>query len=495
MAGIQTADPMISTVTLVPASKALGFSGSTEALAASISTLALAASVIPTGLIADRAGRRRVLLIALIVAALGDLLAAASPNALIYLAGRTVAGIGLGAVFGASFALVARVAGQQLGSALGLFTAMASVTTLAGAFVGGALASASWRVAFCVVPALCAAALLAAVRIVPGHEPAERRPADVLGLALLAAGTVGILFGLSNASASLAAPRTWLPVVLGVAALGLFGLVESRSDHPAFPIGLLRNRVFAAAVIAGLGWNLAQSVTVLQLSNLWQYVDRYSTIAVTFGQLPFSIVAIAGAIVVGRQLSRGVAASHLILAAFGAMVAGFGSLWFIRPGAPYWAFLPALILIGVGIAAASVPQARLFMSEAPPEYFGPVTSSRLTTGQFGFALGLTGSAVLISSLTRGGVTRRLLAAGVPPSQLGQGLDAVSAYVRTGAGPGTAAGRQALRSAAPAYLHAFNTTMLLVAVMMGVAGLAMYLMLAGSARTRASEQSPSRGRSR
>ena len=128
MAGLQTADPMISTVALVPASKALGFPAATEALAASISTLALAASVIPTGLIADRVGRRRVLLAALAVAAIGDLIAAVSPSAPAYLAGRAVAGIGLGAVFGASFALVARAAGQQLGSALGVFTAMGSIT-------------------------------------------------------------------------------------------------------------------------------------------------------------------------------------------------------------------------------------------------------------------------------------------------------------------------------------------------------------------------------
>ena len=43
---------------------------------------------------------------------------------------------------------------------------------------------------------------LAATRV------AERKR-DVPGMVLLAAGTVGILFGISNASASLAAPRTW----------------------------------------------------------------------------------------------------------------------------------------------------------------------------------------------------------------------------------------------------------------------------------------------
>ena len=114
-------------------------------------------------------------------------------------------------------------------------------------------------------------------------------------MVLLAVGTVGILFGISNASASLAA-RTWAPIVIGVAALGAFTVVENRSQFPAFPVGLFRTPVFLAATFAGLAWNGAESAAVLQLSNLWQYIDHYSTVAVSLGELPFSILAIGGAL-------------------------------------------------------------------------------------------------------------------------------------------------------------------------------------------------------
>jgi len=92
---IQTLDPMISTVALVKASKTLGFSTATLALPSGISTLTLAATVIPTGGLADR-GRRRVLMAALGVAALGDVLAADSADQWTFLIGRAVAGVGLG---------------------------------------------------------------------------------------------------------------------------------------------------------------------------------------------------------------------------------------------------------------------------------------------------------------------------------------------------------------------------------------------------------------
>ena len=51
-----------------------------ETLAASISTLVLAATVMSTGLLADRLGRRRVLVAALLVAIAGDALVALAPD-------------------------------------------------------------------------------------------------------------------------------------------------------------------------------------------------------------------------------------------------------------------------------------------------------------------------------------------------------------------------------------------------------------------------------
>ena len=475
-AGIQTLDPMIATVALVKASKTLGFSAATLALASGISTLALVATVIPTGLLADRLGRRRVLMAALAVAALGDVIAALSTDQWMFLLGRAVAGVGLGAVFGAAFAFVAAVGSERLGAALGLFGAMVGITTLGGAFLGGVLASVNWRLAFGVVPVLCVITFVLTPRFTPvaprvaGHKP------DIPGMVLLAVGTVGILFGISNASASLIAPRTWAPIVIGVAALGAFTVVENRSRFPAFPVGLFRSPVFLAATFAGLAWNGAQSAAVLQLSNLWQYIDHYSTVAVSLGELPFSILAIGGALLAGLRLGRGTGPRRVLAGAFGCMVVGFGTLGLIRVGSGYVAFLPALVLIGAGAAGASVPQGQLYMSQAPPDHFGPVTSSRLTSGQFGYALGLACTSVLVSSLTFHGVTGRLLAAGVPPSQVGEGLDAITSFVNTGQEPGTTAGQLALSGAKVSYLHAFNTTMLVVAALIAVAGVASLVLL-------------------
>ena len=64
LAGLQLIDPAVANTALVPAARDLGMQGSAFALASSISTLALAATVLPFGMLADRLGRRKIILVA-----------------------------------------------------------------------------------------------------------------------------------------------------------------------------------------------------------------------------------------------------------------------------------------------------------------------------------------------------------------------------------------------------------------------------------------------
>lgn len=470
-------DPIISSVALVDASQALHFSASTTALASSISTLALAATVIATGLMADRIGRRLLLVLALVMSISGDLLVATSVNDLLYLFGRAVAGIGLGAVYAAAFAYVRAVAPDRMGAALGQFTAMAGVATLLGGLLGGMLATTSWRLAYLVVPAFCAIGLLLTPLVLPRIARVRGGKIDFAGLLLIAVGTSGILYGISQASThGLGAPQTWAPALVGVAALVAFVIVELASTNAVFPIRLFNSPVFAAAALTVFVLNLAQAVTVLQLSNLWQYIEHYTPTMVTLGQLPLSVVAIGASVIAGHSLARGRSPRSRILIGFGCMAAGFASLAVLPLGSVYWIYLPSLLLIGFGLPYVVVVSGQLYISEAPAKSFGPVTSSKTTVGQFGYALGLAGSVVMVDVLAGGGITRRLVDAGVPQAQTGQGIEAVTAYVNTGVLPSTEIGHQALQDAAGAYTSAFGTVMFITAGVMLVAGVVSYLLL-------------------
>jgi MFS family permease len=478
VAALQGSAPNIASTALVSASRSLDMVGSTLALAASVQTLAIAASVITTGLLADRIGRRRVLMIALIVGIAGNLIVAAAPTSLFYLLGQAVIGIGLGAVYGAAFAYIRALADpKKLAAAVGLFSGVIMLATLILTFVGGSLSSINWRAAYLVEPVFCVIALLLVPILLPKIAPSANPKSDWFGQVLLAAGIIAFLFGVSELASSLTAPKTVVALAAGVILLAAFFVRESRNEHRFFPVSLFRQPVFIAAILAGLVYNFGTAVVFLQVTNLWQYINGLETFEVSLWQIPLIASGIAGALVTGKLMtSRGIP-NRVPLLVGGVMTAvGMLLLAAFHASGSFWGFLPGLMLAGAGVVIAAVPFGNLILKEAPAEYYGPVTSSRTTIGQFLFSIGFAISTVLVDKLTVGGTVDKLTAAGVPPQQIGTGLDAVTTYAAKSTTPSTSLGKEALADAMSSYGSAFATTMIISAVICLVAGVVGYLIL-------------------
>jgi hypothetical protein len=70
-----------------------------------------------------------------------------------------------------------------------------------------------------------------------------------------------------------------------------------------------------------------------------------------------------------------------------------------------------MVLVGSGLAFLTVPQAALFVQEAPPGSLGPVTAFRSTTGQFGFALGFAASGAMLNGFGTANLHEQVLKLG------------------------------------------------------------------------------------
>ena len=477
MAAIQGADPNIASTALVGMSRGLHMAGGMLALAASISTLALSASVISTGLLADRLGRRRVLMAALAVAALGDVVAGLAPLPLVFLLGRVLAGIGLGAVFGASFAYIRVVtAPGRLAGAIGVFAAVCGTVTLGLTFLGGSLASSDWRLSFGVVPVVAALCILAVRLVLPAQPPVPGGSADVPGQLLLALGVVAVLYGLSHLATSLTDILTLAPLVGGLLLLALFFLRESKNPNRFFPVSLFKSPIFIAAICAGFVYNFGTAVGFLQLTNLWQFINGLTTLEVSVWQLPFLLSGIVAALVFGRLMTKGLSNAVTVLVGSASAAVGFGLLAVGHGSTSLAGFLPGCMLLGAGLIITSLPYGGLIISQAPAKYYGPVTSSRTTIGQFFYAAGLALSTVLVDRITIGGAVDKLNTAGVPPTQTGQGLDAVTAFASTGTQPSTSLGKQALADAATSYGTGFAIVTTIAAGLSLLVGTVGFLLL-------------------
>ena len=461
--GIQGSAPNVASTALVGASRSLHMEGSTQALAASMQTLAIAATVITTGLLADRIGRKRVLLAALAVGIVGNVVVMAAPAAAFYMLGMAIIGVGLGAVYGASFAYIKSVVPlKRLASAMGVFTATVMVTTLVVTFIGGSLSSVNWRLGFIVTPVCCVLGLLAIPKFLPKIPTVKSANADVVGQLLLGLGVVSFLYSVSQFALSLTSPKTLVPLGLGTALLGAFAIWESRYSGHFFPMELFRSPVFLAALSFGFVYNFGTSVVFLQVTNLWQYVNGLTTSKVSVWQLPLLLSGIVAGLLTGRAMAKGLSNRHAGLLGGTMTTIGFVLVALLHSSTSLLGFLPGLVLTGAGVVVAAVPFGNLMLREAPAKYLGPVSSARTTAGQFFYTIGFSLSTVLIDRMTKGGTVRRLTDAGVPADQLSTGLDAVNAYAANGTRPATSLGQQALADAVTSYGGAFRTAMLLTA---------------------------------
>ncbi|MEI2717446.1 MAG: MFS transporter [Candidatus Nanopelagicales bacterium] len=475
--GVAMADPNVASTALVEASRGLAMPTSWIPVAASVENYSTAATVVTTGLLADRLGRRRVFMAALALVAASELLTAAAPVSLVYLLGRAITGIAMGAIFGAAFAYVRAVAKQgQLGSALGVFGAAATVTMMVISLMGGGLASLGWRLAFCLITVLALLVLALVPRLLPPIPTVGSGPADIGGQILLGIAVVLPLYALSRAGTP--GPAVWAALAVGVIAFVGFVMIERLGSHPFFPLGLFRDRIYLAAILMGLGWNMAQAILVLQLANLWQYIEGWSTMTVALATLPAYVFGMAASVYTGRRVSAGVSPRTVAVIGFALMTVGFAVLAWYRDGGSLWPFPVALVLVGMGTQAVSVPYGALIVQVAPRQYYGPVTSSRTTIGQMGYAVGLAGATVLIDRMTTDGIIARLQAAGVSPTRIAEAQSVISLYVEAGTEETTQLARMALQNAAQSYAQAFATTMGVVAAVMLVMGVGVALLLRG-----------------
>ena len=151
-------------------------------------TLTVAAVSIPAGCIADRIGRKRILVTGLTVFTAASAAAAFSVSIMMLILSRAFQGIGAAMIFSTNTAILAEsFSGSRCGSVLGYALAATYVGLSAGPFLGGIINyNLGWRMIFFITGSVTLATLLLAVKGVPkkpnsnftlaGTSPAQLDP-------------------------------------------------------------------------------------------------------------------------------------------------------------------------------------------------------------------------------------------------------------------------------------------------------------------------------
>ena len=311
--------------------------------------LTLAALILLGGVLGDRFGRRRIFLVGVVWFAAASLLCGLAPSAEFLVGARALQGIGGALLTPGSLAIIsASFTGSDRARAVGAWSGLSGLAGALGPFLGGWLVELDWRAVFLVNLPVAAFIVAVALRHVPETRDVDSAPGlDVAGTVLAVAGLGALTYGLTTATLG--------PIVLGLAALVAFVLVERRSPHPLVPLDLFAHRWFSAANVLTLLVYSALGVFFFLLILQLQTVAGFSPLLSGVAMLPVPALMLLLSAQAGALAER--IGPRIPLTA-GPLVGAAGFLLTLRigTGASYWTdVLPAVAVVGLGLSLTVAP--------------------------------------------------------------------------------------------------------------------------------------------
>jgi len=402
----------------LPKPKGLGASQSDLEWAINSYTLIFAGLLFTWGLLADRMGRKRILMLGMILFGVSSLLTAyaQSPGELI--AARAAMGFSGAAIMPSTLAIIANVFPRhEQPKAIGIWSGSVGLAIAVGPIVGGALLNSFWwGSVFLINVPITAIAFVVMLVLLPESKNPKPGRLDPIGVVLEMAGLVLFVYGIIHAgdTGTWSSPSVWGSAVGGLALLVGFVLWEMHTDHPALDVRLFGNRSFSAAVISVALTFFAMMGGMFFFSFYLQSVRGYSPLMSGVFMLPFAaamvIFAPLSSTMVKRFGPRTVAVSGLV-----AIAAALACYQFVTQTSAMWIYLMIAFFQGAAMANVMPPATTTVMHALPRQVAGIGSSVNNTVRQLGGALGV---AVLGTVLTTAYRSRmQPLVSSIPDSHL------------------------------------------------------------------------------
>lgn len=370
-------------------------------------SLVLAGLLVSFAALADRWGRKRMLMLGYTLFAFASLLVLFVDTAEGVIAIRAILGIGGAMIMPTTLSLI-RVAftdPRERATALSIWAAVSGLGAAVGPLLGGLLLEHfSWHAAFLINVPLMVAGIIAGILILPESRVSNPGRWDFFAAIQSLVGMTLVIWAVKTfaAESSLLVPSALAAFAAGVALLTWFGIRCLRSDSPLLELQLFKNRPFSAGILAALGSSFAMGAALLLLAQWMQIIDGASPVQAGVRLLP---VAIAGAIAslaappLARLTSaRAVLAGGIVFAGLGMLIIG------LQPGVLVnLTVIIALIFVGFGMGSLAIGSA-MIMYGTPAEKAGSAGALEETSYELGAVLGVAVLGSLAAILYRAGLT-------------------------------------------------------------------------------------------
>jgi EmrB/QacA subfamily drug resistance transporter len=343
-------------------------------------SLVIAALILPAGMLGDRYGRKKVLLVALVLFGVSSAACAYAASTGELIAARAVLGVGASAIFPLSLSVIPVMFGdEERQKAIALMAAATMLSFPIGPIVGGYLLDHFWwgSVFLINVPVVVLAVGAVAV-LLPESRSSSRPRIDVAGVLVSSAGLIAVTYGFIKAGQDgWSDPAALATIVAGVGLLALFVLVErlvaARGAQPLVDLPLFESPGFRWGTILVTLVSFAMFGLFFAMPQYFQDVRGANALGSGLRLLPMVAGMLVGMVAGTRlQAPRGgaaggtagprtiIAAGYLIMAiamALGAFTSlasstGYALAWVAVAGLGTGLVMPAAMNISLGALSA-----------------------------------------------------------------------------------------------------------------------------------------------
>ena len=335
-------------------------------------TVALAGLMLPAGVLADHYGRRRLLLVGLLIFGVSSIAASqvTSAGALIWM--RALMGAAGAVILPLTQAILPTIfSEEERPRALALAGAGAFIGLPLGPLVAGwLLTHYEWGSIFLINGPVVILALAGVWFFVPESKNPEAPRLDWVGALLAVTGVVSLVYGIIEEPArGWTDSRVLAGLVAGAVVLGAFVAWERRTRSPLIDLGLFKSGRFAWATLAFVVVGLAMTGVLFILTPYLQIVQGNDAQATGIRLLPLIGAMMVGALSSDRLTAR---LGSKVSIAGGLFITSGGLVLLSRAGVDtgYNLIAAAMALLGLGLGMAMIPALDAILGTLPAGEFG-----------------------------------------------------------------------------------------------------------------------------
>jgi MFS transporter, DHA2 family, multidrug resistance protein len=424
--------------------------------------LVLAAGMLPAGLLGDRYGRKKILLISLLLFGVGSMACAWSTSVAEFMIARVLIGLAGAGVSVMTFAaLTVLFRKEERPKAVGIMGGATFVAFPIGPILGGwLLTNYWWGWVFLINVPVIVVGLVAVVVLLQESRASQRPGLDLVGVAASAAGLVAVTFGLIKAGQD-----GWsdlgalISIIAGVALLVAFFIWEGRltrrpGGQPLLDLTLFASASFTWGVIVAVVPILAMLGVLFTMPQYFQGVLGTNAMGSGLRLLPLVAGLMVGAVPAARVVDF-VGAKVAVAAGFVLLAVGLflGSLTSVGSSGLFVGTWMAVAGVGTGLAMVTAMSAALV--ELSEEKSGVGSAVLQAVNKTGGPLGIA----ILGSVLSAGYLAHLSLSGLPGR--------AAATVRQSVFGGVAVARQLhsaslLTSVRTAFVHGMDVALVVSA---------------------------------